>query len=238
MSPNVIILAGGHGTRMAKLNNNIPKVFQPICGIPMIEIIISKLLIAGIKEFNIIIVVSPETYTYAKEHLKYKQIQLTIQSVSNGSAGAVIACTPLITDLDWYLILSGDGPLIDSEFIKKMIQLQQPRMAVCNVMDPTGFGRVVTNESHVIDIIEQKDCNEEQNKIKTVNTSMYFVNGKMLKYALSKITNNNKANEYYLTDIVKNYPLVPMFQQNEYEAYNVNTPENLSEAEKLYVQYG
>ena len=55
----------------------------------------------------------------------------------------------------------------------------------------------------MIKIVEQKDATEEEKAIKEINGGMYAFDAKLLKYALSKLTNNNVQNEYYLTDTIE-----------------------------------
>ena len=228
-----IILAGGKGSRMKRINDT-PKVFQPIRNKPMIEIIIGKLIKSGFSEKNIILVLSPETHSYALENLSFKNIQISIQEEANGSGGAVIACTNFISDDERVLIISGDGPLFDIDSIKSMINNNKSCLSVTKVDNPLGFGRIILRNGIVINIVEEADCNKEEAKIKIVNTSIYYTKGKELKEALSKLNTNNSQKEYYLTDIVKTYSLCPHYLKNSMEGYNVNTPENLKEAELLF----
>ena len=61
----VLILAGGKGSRMKKLNN-IPKVFQLINDKPMLSYLIEKFRSIGFIDENINIVFNQETLEYAK----------------------------------------------------------------------------------------------------------------------------------------------------------------------------
>ena len=59
---------------------------------------------------------------------------------------------------------------------------------------------------------------------------------KVILNNISKITNNNKQNEYYLTDIFnfidKNF-IDLVYLENKYEVMGVNTPEQLKELENI-----
>jgi bifunctional N-acetylglucosamine-1-phosphate-uridyltransferase/glucosamine-1-phosphate-acetyltransferase GlmU-like protein len=41
--------------------------------------------------------------------------------------------------------------------------------------NPYGCGRILLNESEIIGIREEKDCNEEEKKIKLVNCGIYQI---------------------------------------------------------------
>lgn len=228
-----IVLAGGKGSRMKRINNT-PKVFQPVHDTPMIEITIHKLIQSGFKEEDIILVLSPETYLYALEHLVFTKTQIVIQHEANGSGGAVKVCMDKFTDDERVLIISGDGPLFNVSSIKKMIKNNKSCLSVTNTNNPLGFGRIILRNGVVTNIVEESDCTKKESEIKIVNTSIYYTKGKELKIALDKLDTNNSQKEYYLTDIVKTYPLCPHYL-GEVEGYNINTPEHLKEANVFYL---
>ena len=76
-------------------------------------------------------------------------------------------------------------------------------MATAILDDPYGYGRVIRDaDGNFLDIIEQLDCTAEQREIKEVFPSYYCVKAEELLHALSKLRNDNKKGEYYLTDVV------------------------------------
>ena len=52
-------------------------------------------------------------------------------------------------------------------------------------------------------IIEDRDCNDDQKKINEVNSGCYVVNNKEFFINLKKVEINLRSGEYLLTDIVK-----------------------------------
>jgi len=228
-----IVLAGGIGSRMKRLNN-IPKVFQPIKGVPIIELEIKKLIQLGIQEKDIIVVLSPETLDYAKENLTYKNVIIAIQPEPNGSGGAVKACLQYIDDTDWVIIMNGDSPIFYLDTMRDIIKRGLPTLSTTVLDDPYGYGRVFLNNDGLIErIVEEKECNEEQAKINLVNTSIFYVKGDRLKDAVGKLNNDNVANEYFIVKIVETYNLYPFNLTHPSEGFNINTPEQLTEATLL-----
>jgi bifunctional UDP-N-acetylglucosamine pyrophosphorylase/glucosamine-1-phosphate N-acetyltransferase len=69
--------------------------------------------------------------------------------------------------------------------------------------DANGYGRILREDNNIQGIIEDKDCSEEQKKIKEINTGILAADTKYLKQWLYRLSNENAQKEYYLTDIVK-----------------------------------
>jgi bifunctional UDP-N-acetylglucosamine pyrophosphorylase/glucosamine-1-phosphate N-acetyltransferase len=133
------------------------------------------------------------------------------------------------------LILSGDVPLISKATLEGLLQSNFNTLLSAELQDPTGSGRLILDDQYQITrIIEQKDCTEEEKHIKLVNCGIYKINSDDLVYLLPQITNKNKSNEYYLTDIVelmnKNNIKIRHYllaSQLQYEIKNVNSQEDL-----------
>jgi bifunctional UDP-N-acetylglucosamine pyrophosphorylase/glucosamine-1-phosphate N-acetyltransferase len=104
-------------------------------------------------------------------------------------------------------ILTGDGPLIRGEVLRTLLRAHREEKAAASMAtavldDPTGYGRIVRDENgEFLEIVEQSDASAEQREIREVFPSYYCIRSEELLLALSKLTNNNKKREYYLTDI-------------------------------------
>ena len=57
-------------------------------------------------------------------------------------------------------------------------------------------------ENNVLGIIEEKDADSEQKKIKEIFTGILVAKGSVLKKYIPEINNNNSAKEFYLTDLI------------------------------------
>ena len=71
-----------------------------------------------------------------------------------------------------------------------------------------------------------------------MNSGVYIVNNKLLFEALSKVKNNNKKNEYYLTDIVSilkesKHKVGAFIYERSYETIGVNDLKTLAYAESI-----
>ena len=200
MNTHTIILAAGKGTRM---NTDLPKVMQPLGGMSLIEHVISTAQEISKK----ITVVIGHQKNLLNEHLV--EINPTIVTVNQenqlGTAHAVKTASHLINDDEKVLILYGDVPLISDKTIQLLLDSENKCTLLSMILsDPTGYGRIVSNEENLaLKIIEQKDASEDEKKIKEAFTGILLIDGSLLKPALEEINNQNAANEYYLTDLVE-----------------------------------
>jgi bifunctional N-acetylglucosamine-1-phosphate-uridyltransferase/glucosamine-1-phosphate-acetyltransferase GlmU-like protein len=133
------------------------------------------------------------------------------------------------------LILSGDVPLISINTLKNVLD-KENSLLITKTNNPTGCGRIIFNlENNVEKIIEEKDCTEEQRKIKYINCGIYNMKLRVLLETINKITNNNVAKEYYLTDMIEiannNNIKINTYELPEdktIEISNINTQEDLA----------
>jgi bifunctional UDP-N-acetylglucosamine pyrophosphorylase/glucosamine-1-phosphate N-acetyltransferase len=104
-------------------------------------------------------------------------------------------------------ILAGDVPLTRAQVLKTLYDTHKSEhaaasMATAVLDDPTGYGRIIRDKAgEFVEIIEQLDATPEQREIKEVFPSYYCAKVDELLFALSKLKNDNKKGEYYLTDI-------------------------------------
>ncbi len=88
---HAIILAGGKGTRLLPLTEELPKPLIPVAGMPMVAHVMNALIEAGVTELTF--AVSWDTYVPIKACFsrKYKDIAInySIEDYPLGSAGAI-----------------------------------------------------------------------------------------------------------------------------------------------------
>ncbi len=200
----VIILAAGEGTRM---KSKISKVLHKLCNKSILSYIVESSKEALVED--IILVVGNNEDKVREEFgdsVKYTRQHIG-EGIPYGTGYAVKLCEENINDDDNILVLTGDVPLITKETISELINYHNEKKNDATVLsaimdDPSGLGRILTDEEGMlVKIIEDRDCNEEQLKIKEINSGIQIFNGKKLKYALNKLDTNNSQGELYITDV-------------------------------------
>lgn len=201
MSIKTIILAAGQGTRM---RSALPKVLHEVANKPLLQHVYETSLCLPDNRVFIIYGHGGETVKQRLAHLDATWIE---QRQQLGTGHAVQQAIHHVEDADTVLVLYGDVPLIKVQTLEtllKKVSITSLALLTVTLDDPTGYGRIVRDKDHaVIRIVEQKDANESELQISEGNTGILACKGSQLKNWLSRLSNNNAQNEYYLTDIIE-----------------------------------
>ena len=154
---------------------------------------------------SITVVVNPHHAELAA-HLSEKDptIEVVYQREPKGTAHALQQVEGLKGDV---LVVNGDSPLLTSSTIKRVVAAHRGAKrpaTLAGVVDPTrDDGRIVRGSDGEFEkIVERKDADDElRQTVHEFNVGIYCFDGGPLKEALAKISNANKAGEYYLTDV-------------------------------------
>lgn len=200
----VVILAAGQGTRM---KSKVPKVLHKVLDKTMVDYVIDSSLKAGAED---ICVVVGHQSAMVKAMIG-DRVKFALQKEQLGTGHAVMQAGDFIKEGN-ILVLCGDTPLITAETIEKLNSIHNSEnndvtVVSMHVDDPTGYGRIVRMDNEFEKIVEQKDADDKQKRIKEVNSGVYIFKAEALNDAFSKLSNNNSQGEYYLTDtleIIKN----------------------------------
>jgi bifunctional N-acetylglucosamine-1-phosphate-uridyltransferase/glucosamine-1-phosphate-acetyltransferase GlmU-like protein len=239
---HAIIMAGGEGKRM---NSNIPKVLHCVIDEEMIVSIVRKVISLNISK---IFVVCGRHINIIKQTINKRianennqcEIVFVQQIVPRGTGDAIKYCLPYINKNVNILILNGDTPLIDNS-LDEFIKLETPCLMVSQLENPFGQGRIIRDANGNFNrIVEEKDANDEEKKVKLVNCGVYHVSAEQLLKYVPLISDENAQKEYYLTDVCKfikdELNLFVLPQSFQYELMNVNTHKELMQARKVAIE--
>lgn len=237
-----IILAAGKGTRM---KSDMPKVLHTIFDKTLVGYVIDAVNNTGLADENFVIVGHQAERVEEYINKNYDNAKCVLQSPQLGTGHAVSMALPYLKDFDGeVVILNGDLPLITSDTIKEFVEFHKNKKSDVTVMsanfdDPTNYGRIIRNSDGTLNaIVEEKDTNPEQKKVKEINVGCYCLNWTKVKNAFNELKTDNAQGEYYLTDIVKwanNQKLsvnAYIIKDND-ETFGINSKAHLAEATKM-----
>ncbi|MCL7489231.1 MAG: NTP transferase domain-containing protein [Desulfobulbaceae bacterium] len=197
-----VILAAGKGTRM---KSSRAKVLHEVFFRPMIHHVMDAVQAAQVDATAVVVGHQQNRVLEALQQYTFTPV---IQQEQLGTGHAVLCAEEACAGADTVLILCGDTPLIRTETIDAMINHHQRMNSVLTLMttlvsDPYGYGRIITNDNEqVTAIIEEKDADANQRRIKEINAGIYLVNREFLFETLGMVGTANSQGEVYLTDIV------------------------------------
>jgi len=197
---NIVILAAGMGKRM---RSRLPKVLQPLAGMPMLAHVLEKARLLG-KNNRIIVVVGHGAEAVKNYFSQAEDITFALQSEQLGTGHALLQALPYCEKGEPTLVLLGDVPLIRSETLTKLVQAAGDGVGLLTVKlsNPKGYGRIVRENGAVRAIVEEKDATEQQRAIDEVNTGIMVLPTQYLDRWLNELGNQNAQGEYYLTDVI------------------------------------
>jgi bifunctional UDP-N-acetylglucosamine pyrophosphorylase/glucosamine-1-phosphate N-acetyltransferase len=233
----VVVLAAGKGVRM---NSRLPKVLHPVAGRPML--LWSMAAARALDPARTLVVTNP-TQDGIQAALN-GDVQTVSQANQLGTGHALAQVTAAHRTSGPVVVLYADAPLLRGETLRALLAEHDKSHATvtlltANLEHPTGYGRIVRARNGVFrDIVEEKDATDQQKEIREVNSGVYVFNGRELWPALRKLENNNRAGEYYLTDIVRlikgKVHTLPVDDADE--ILGINDRRQLAQAERLMRQ--
>jgi len=243
-SLEAIVLAAGKGTRMT---GDRAKVLHPVADRPMVRWVLDACRAAGCERS--VVVVGYQADVVREELADRHDCAFVEQTEQLGTGHAVMQAGPLYdgdTDAD-VVVLYGDGPLIRGRTIEQLVRTHRgsgaaATLATAVLEDPTGYGRIVRDDSgRFRRIVEQKDADEAERAIREVNPGYYCFRAGELFRALDRTDNDNAKGEYYLTDVLgilvsEGRPVEVVEAVPPEDVLSINTPEQLTEVDRIMRQ--
>ncbi len=195
---HVVILAAGEGKRM---KSTLPKVLQAIAGRPMLAHVIDAA--RALQPAGIHVVHGHGGEQVRAAFADQPDLHWAEQSHQLGTGHAVQQAMPGVPDEAQVMVLYGDVPLITAASLQRLLD-EPGRLAVlaAELPDPVGYGRILRDpEGRVAAVVEHKDADADQRRIRLVNTGVIVADATALMRWLSGLSNQNTQGEYYLTDV-------------------------------------
>lgn len=244
-SIGIVILAAGKGTRM---KTDAPKALSLCAGKPLLDYVVEAALnfakSSSLKaEIGIVIGHRKELLeAWSQSHPNKSAIKTAWQREQNGTADALKACfndLPHFWNFDYTFVACADTPLITETEFKNLFQfmLDEPELvgvaASFETEIPTGYGRIIHGKKG-FKIVEEKDADDNQKKIKEVNSAFYVLKTSHVKAVLGQISNKNKSGEFYLTDLFQeDFAVKSVKFPSEIPFLGINTLGQLAQVDNL-----
>ncbi|WP_077598431.1 bifunctional UDP-N-acetylglucosamine diphosphorylase/glucosamine-1-phosphate N-acetyltransferase GlmU [Olsenella urininfantis] len=240
MPVTAIILAAGEGTRMKSRH---PKVMHQLLDHPLAWWSVRAARQAGAQ--RIVLVVGSGAEELREYFSDDADIEFVEQAERLGTGHAVrVACEQAGPFSGPVLLMYGDTPLMRAETISSLVKEAKAHHNACTVLtmspvDPTGYGRILSEDGQVKAIIEHKDCTPEQRVALTeCNSGLYCFCGRRLSENIGRLRNDNAQSEYYITDMVGVFvglgePVSALRCEDDQEPLGVNSRIQLAQASKI-----
>src|SRR5437899_2773983 len=245
-----VVLAAGEGTRMRSAR---PKPLHVLVGRPMLLHVIDALSELPVERAVVVVGHGAERVTKTLQEQAPPQLILDFveQHVPRGTGDAAsVALTAFPDDIDEdgdLVVLPGDTPLLRPATLAALVREHRTADAACTVLsawlaEPGGHEHVVRDkDDRVTGIVEHALANEDERGIEEVNTSIYCFRRSLLAPALRRLSPENTAGEYYLSDVIAvlhdaGYKVVAMGADDPLETVGVNDRAQLAAAEAVLRQ--
>lgn len=201
----IAVLAAGKGTRM---KSDLPKVLQPLAGATLVERVMGST--AQLQPERMLLIVGHQAERVEAALAQHPSApEFVLQQPQNGTGHAVQQLLQPLQDFEGdLLVLNGDVPLLRGKTLEALLQKHRSSGAAVTLLtahlqNPSGYGRVFLNASGgVREIIEHRDCSDEQRGNTLINAGIYCFHWPRLRQVLPQLSSDNDQGELYLTDTV------------------------------------
>jgi bifunctional UDP-N-acetylglucosamine pyrophosphorylase/glucosamine-1-phosphate N-acetyltransferase len=240
----MVILAAGKGTRL-KID-----IAKPLClalGSPIVDYVIDGLqrfcnktklkstygFVVGYKK--------NEVKNFIEQRLPSEELEFADQQKQLGTGHALkvyFETFPEAFEREYTIVACADTPLIEESVYSHLFnELKKENLdAVCasfSTSKPKGYGRIKKSDIG-FQIIEEKEASSLEKQICEVNSGLYIFKTSYIKNFINKLSNENKAGEFYLTDLFKpNQRVQALRFDDELQFLGINNLVQLELAEEI-----
>lgn len=176
-----VILAGGMGTRLRPLTNEIPKPLVPLLGKPLIRYIIDAL---PDEVDQVLIAVSyrkDDLQRYFEEHDLGLDVVLVEEKEPLGTGGALKNVSPYLDDT----FLAFNGDIISSLDLRAFVDFHRRKkgigaLALWRVEDPSAYGVVSMEGERISSFLEKPPPDESPSDM--INAGIYIFEQEILDH--------------------------------------------------------
>lgn len=230
----LIILAGGLGTRLADTIGNRPKILAPIGNTTFFDIQLNWLKKQGARNIMFSLGHKSEQIIQKIRDEDYSDVELSykVEPTSLGTAGALNFCLQEMT-CDFVLVLNGDS-FVDvnlEDFIKQSVNYFSNNGVIGSLVsartdNSARYGGLIVDANNLLIKFQEKS---ENKNVGLINAGIYFLKRELL----TKISNSNaKSLEF---DVLQKLPPRSIFvYDGDYKFIDIGTPKSLAQSTDFF----
>jgi NDP-sugar pyrophosphorylase family protein len=177
----LIVLAGGFGTRIRAAVGDVPKPLAPVAGRPFLQLLIENWMAQGVRNFTFLLhyqadVVSDFIDAQKKmASMKHCKLRVLTEQQPLGTGGAIFHAVRELNLRGSFLVANSDTWL--GAGIQQVHDVGSPSMAVVNVKDTSRYGRVCLEKDSVSEFHEKKSSIGAG----TINAGLYHLHAEIFR---------------------------------------------------------
>ncbi|MFT3678841.1 MAG: nucleotidyltransferase family protein [Ferruginibacter sp.] len=170
-----IILAGGLGTRLRSVVNDLPKCMAPVAGKPFLHYVIQQLLNQGVDRFIFSLGYMHEAIEqFIKINYPSLNYKIALEDEPLGTGGAIQLAAKLASEKN-VLVLNGDTMFTAD--VNALSEFHTKHHAACSIVlkpmtDFDRYGAVLLNKDHAVVSFKEKQFYTEG----CINGGVYMLN--------------------------------------------------------------
>jgi bifunctional UDP-N-acetylglucosamine pyrophosphorylase/glucosamine-1-phosphate N-acetyltransferase len=199
---DTVILAAGKSTRFKQ---PLTKLLTPLCGQALIEYQLKTLNTLQLSAHIVIGHQADEIKQKLFNGCSSRNIHFILQKEQCGTGHALLCTLPHLQK-EYVLVINGDMPDLSSSLLHEFIiqhvtSSSDVSIGVATTAAPFSYGRVIEN-GKAINIIEEKNCTEEEKQITNINAGIYLFKRALLETLFKESKIDQKSGELFLPDLV------------------------------------
>lgn len=154
-TPDVVILAGGRGTRLASLPDDVPKPLRPVGGRPFLAYLLDQVRAAGARRVVLSLGYKPEAF---EEFARQEGLETSIEPAPLGTGGGLRAALPRVST-ETVVAMNGDSYAgVDLRLLAAVHRRRKARatMLLAEVDDASRYGRVEIDDDGTVERFSEK----------------------------------------------------------------------------------
>lgn len=234
MLKTAIILAGGFGTRLQRVVNDVPKPMAPINGIPFLNYQLNYLKHYGIKKIILSVgYLSEKIKNFYQSAFNGLELSYVIEDTPLGTGGGIRLAMQSADD-DLVLVLNGDSFFdlnIHTFFELHKQSLAQLSLALRQVNDAARYGTILSNASQQIISFKEKNNIPHAG---TINAGVYILNKNIYLENTKSNLNFSIEKDFFETHLQE--LIIKGFEFNGY-FIDIGIPEDYEKAQHDFKEF-